>query len=388
MMPFNFELMDEALHILSAATSTDEEKLGALVGLHTSAHVRDARYVPRLVPALAQLLYADPTESPRGESKRQLRVQTLGLIKIMIDSSSSEACFAPLHEFCVHLLEQSHDETWVGALKILVTIYTRAALPMLRSERFALSCVAGPLFGYFIPWLGDLRRAIKESANMNVTSRTPLTAVPPRTTRSCAARSKKLIMHEIVYLIGKIGVVDASTKAVSFGIVELVPHIVAVITAARTTADGGGSRPGGRASGRSASTTLSAPLSAELLWTQEMCFELLYFLRKQWLSAGLQELLERSVKEEMIECAATLLVRASASGDNHLTRSVLDLHMNNGELCAAVMGSATRLGVAWQLAGLSSTQGAASQSVNHIDRALAHSALLRSNVVPHTVAYR
>ena len=61
--------------------------------------------------------------------------------------------------------------------------------------------------------------------------------------------------------------------------------------------------------------------------------------------------------------------------------------MNNDELCSAVMGSAPRLVVAWQLAGLSSTQGTASQSADHVDRALAHSALLRSNVVAHSVSF-
>jgi hypothetical protein len=315
------QMMDSALRILTEASSTDDEKMGALVGLHTSVHVRDAYYAPRLVPALAKLLYVDPSESVREESKRRLRVQTLGLIKIMIDTSTNEACFAPLHEFCVHLLEKSHEETWNNALKILVMIYTRASSPMLRSERFALSCVVGPLICYFIPWLGDLRRAIKEGTH--VTLRAPLASMSPRTTRSRAARSKKLIMHEIVYLIGKIGVVDASEKAVSFGIVELVPHVVAVITAARTAGYAGKGGAGGRASGRGAAAPLSAPLSAELLWTQEMCFELLYFLRKQWQIAGLQELLERSVREEIVECAAILLARASASGDVNLTRSVL-----------------------------------------------------------------
>ena len=145
-------MMDSALRILTEASSTDDEKMGALVGLHTSVHVRDAYYAPRLVPALAKLLYVDPSESVREESKRRLRVQTLGLIKIMIDTSTNEACFAPLHEFCVHLLEKSHEETWNNALKILVMIYTRASSPMLRTCVTPVQIRGGSRFRRLLVW--------------------------------------------------------------------------------------------------------------------------------------------------------------------------------------------------------------------------------------------
>ena len=106
-------------------------------------------------------------------------------------------------------------------------------------------------------------------------------------------------MVDIVYLIGKVGLVDSAEKDLDFGVITLVPLIVAVLTAApRGAADDAG----------------SSVLSAGLLWTQEMCFELYYFLRTQWnkvLATRGEQAIQKKAPEEIVASAATLLDRAA-----------------------------------------------------------------------------
>ena len=168
--------IDAQLAVLTDRSASAIAKLSVLTELNTSDHVRGAAQDQRVIAALSPLMFIDPAEASgsRDELQEEMRAHAFSLLKVMVESNQHETCFEGVHQFCVHLLEQSHSDSWPNALKILIIIYAKSTA----KSRPALCCVAPPLINYCVKWLQDLHRAIARASDSAAVPPSPMAATP------------------------------------------------------------------------------------------------------------------------------------------------------------------------------------------------------------------